>query len=828
MKKRLVIVLCGVFFLTRCAADGNVEARRAASLRAPAYPLVTIDPYTSAWSAGDQLYDGHVMHWTGTHFPLIGAIRVDGQVYRFMGIEHKHYETVVPTTGQMAWEGAYTFAEPPAGWQQPEFDDSAWKRGPAAFGSSIEGDVKTLWPEPANDIWLRREINLTANDITRRTLYVHYSNDDDVILYLNGVEVANVNGWGFHRVAALPEAAVRALKPGKNILAARCTNTGGLSFIDLGMDAEVPATYHLAQAAQQTVADVQATQTHYTFTCGPVELELTFTAPLLMDNLEYISRPVNYMTYRVTPTDGAAHDVAVYVEAAPTWALDNYQQPSRAEGGRSGGLAWLRTGSESQHILGKRGDDVRIDWGYFYLCGDDTPAFQYYVGDPAGLRAAFAQHTQPAAPAPGAYHHLAVVHALGQLNGATSGKIMLGYDDIFSVQYFGENLRPYWNRSGMETIASQFLKAHQDYDKLLDACNRFDAELMRSATAAGGKKYAELCALAYRQAISAHKLVQAPNGDLLWLSKENGSNGSIGTVDVTYPSAPLFLLYNHELCKGLLNHIFYYSESGRWKKPFPAHDIGSYPIANGMTYGRDMPTEEAGNMLILTAAIAKVEGHAKYAKSHWKTLTKWAEYLLKNGVDPADQLCTDDFAGHLAHNANLSIKAVLGVASYGYLAGALGEKKTAERYMNAAREMAQQWEALANAGDHYKLAFDQPDSWSQKYNLIWDKLLGFDLFPEKITRTELAWYLTHQDRYGLPLDSREHYTKTDWVMWVATLSDDKATFEQLIAPVHDYMNETIKRVPMSDWVNTDRPTHRSHIARSVVGGYFIKLLKEKL
>lgn len=154
----------------------------AAALRAPAYPLVTIDPYTSAWSTADNLYDEEVKHWTETPYPLIGVAMVDGEAYRFMGKELPRLSSLLPTAVSDAWTCRYTTTRPAADWYEPSFNDSAWRTGKGAFGSMPqEALARTEWNGP--EIWVRREFSV-PDSIKSKPLYINYSHDDDVMIYM--------------------------------------------------------------------------------------------------------------------------------------------------------------------------------------------------------------------------------------------------------------------------------------------------------------------------------------------------------------------------------------------------------------------------------------------------------------------------------------------------------------------------------------------------------------------------------------------------------------------------------------------------------------------
>ncbi|WP_137150944.1 DUF1793 domain-containing protein [Devosia sp. FKR38] len=237
--------------------------------------------------------------------------------------------------------------------------------------------------------------------------------------------------------------------------------------------------------------------------------------------------------------------------------------------------------------------------------------------------------------------------------------------------------------------------------------------------------------------------------------------------------------------------------------------------------------EESGNMLILAGALAQRTGSTALAEEFWSEIATWAQYLLDSGLDPENQLCTDDFAGHMPHNANLAIKAILGIGAFGQLCEKLGKMDEARHYLATAKAWATQWRELADDGAGYRLAFDQPGTWSQKYNLVWDRILGLDLFDGRIADTEMALYRGKLNAYGLPLDSRKAYTKLDWLVWSACLTGKQDDFNAILAPLADWLDAAPQRVPLSDWFQTDtgkQPNGHGFWARSVVGGVFIKLM----
>jgi hypothetical protein len=587
-------------------------------------------------------------------------------------------------------------------------------------------------------------------------------------------------------------------------------------------------------AFPQVGVRVLPTRSIYDFDDSHVHVTLSFMSPALPNDLDALSLPLSYITWDVKSVDGKPHTVSIYDSTSSLIAVNKPKQPVEWARETMGGLTALKVGTHEQPILATPGDNTRIDWGYAYVAAPTDHSKAAIGADEALTKSFIDTGTLPAAddtrmprPTTDAQPVLAFVFNLGNvLAEPVSRHLIVAYDEIWSIKYFRKKLPPYWRRNGA-TPATMLQGAERDYPSLTQRCEAFDRELMADMTKVGGARYAQIAALAYRECFAGCGLAADANKQPLLLTKENTSNGDIATVDVIFPMDPMMIFFSPTLAKATLVSNLMYSASAHWKFPNAPHDLGTYPIIMGRDDGGEgMPVEESGNMIILCDAIAKEEGNADFVAPWWPQLTQWAKYLENYGLDPEQQLCTDDFMGHLAHNANLSVKAILGLAAYGDMCRMRGDAPNAEKYTNLAKTDAEHWMKVADAGDHSLLAFDKPGTWSQKYNLVWDKLLGLNVFPPTVAQKEIAFYKTVMQKYGVPLDSRTKLTKTDWSLWVATMADNPADFESFVSPIYDYLNETTTRDPLADSYVTDKVRSGGMHARPVVGGLFIKMLSD--
>ena len=782
---------------------------------------------------GDNVIAFHVHNTSG------GAQADFGLYKNALGF-HPGRESIAGMADEGAWEARVkTTTQSGTVWAGEDFNDEAWETKQGAFGTASEyPNVYTPWTAEGSDYYIRRYVTLTEEDLAKDLILI-YSHDDVCQVYINGRRIVNTgNTWVQNVEYRLTEADKDVLHAGRNVIAYHVHNTTGGALADIGLYADATAE----QLAVQTACDVLPTSTYYTFRCGGVDLDLVFTAPFLMDDVDLMSTPINFISYQVRSADEQEHDVQFYFGTTPELTVNNNSQATTTTIVSDGERRYIKSGSQEQKVLGKAGDLITIDWGYLYLPdvnGTISVADQQLTASTFASTGKLPESTTPyASTDEGEMPQLSYVHDFGKVSQASS-YMMFGYDEIYDMRYMDVNYKGYWARNG-KTILQAFAEFQDNYDKIMIRCKAQDQVIYDDGLASGNDKYAELLCASYRHCIAAHKIFQDKKGNMLFFSKENNSNGCVNTVDLTYPSAPLFLLYNTELMKGMCTSILDYCESDRWGFDFAAHDLGTYPHANNQVYSirfpdanggfaGNMPIEESANIVILAAAISIVDGNTEWADRYWKTLTTWTNYLVENGTDPENQLCTDDFAGHLAHNANLAVKAIMGVAGYARLCQMRGDTEAYDTYIAKAKDMATQWVKLAKDGTHYKLAYDRAGTWSQKYNMVWDKAWSTGLFTDQVKTQEYNFYLGKLGTYGLPLDSRSSYTKSDWEMWTAALARNDSYFLRISNLVWKYVNETPTRVPLSDWYYTDgNGSWVGFRARSVVGGHWMKVYVDKM
>ena len=583
-----------------------------------------------------------------------------------------------------------------------------------------------------------------------------------------------------------------------------------------------------------------------------LDLKAEFLSPLFIDDLEAISRPVCYLRYELVPKK-TFENVKIVFEAEERIAYDTAVEKDRKERVRAAVLSFdgfecAYVGLERQLHLSSVNDCCGADWGYWYVSGENC-----FVKEEDGFTYIVSENTFP--------------DGLRQGEKA-DGFFMLAFDDVIALNYFGRPLMGYYFRNG-KTIADALEEAFNDaYETFARAeayKKEYDAEWQKI-----GKTYAELCHASLVQTIGAHKLAyDYKTGKTLFVSRENGSAGCAATVDVTYPSSPLFLRYNPELLRGMLWPIFEFSKTKVWEnKPFAPHDAGMYPLLYGEFYSlnnkggkffdhiadipwepktryvtlpkiyivkkdigyynpeRQMPVEESADVLIVAYAAYKEDGNTQLFEENFGLLKRWADYLAENGKLPENQLSTDDFCGRQEKNVNLTLKAAVALYAFSGICKAIG--RDGKFYEEKAREIARFAEESCSDGEHMPASFDDKTAsgYSLKYNLAFDLYFQSKLFKRETFIKEADCYRKNMHAYGVKLcsDIRTNSTKSDWLAFVSCFGDGDYKTE-IYESIARAMRETKTRVPFSDWYDVDdaSPCECMFRARSVQGGIFMPL-----
>ncbi|KAH9943507.1 uncharacterized protein BXZ73DRAFT_97546 [Epithele typhae] len=531
--------------------------------------------------------------------------------------------------------------------------------------------------------------------------------------------------------------------------------------------------------ATQKSLKFTSTQSIFVMSAGPVDLTVTFLSPVEPDDLPTQSIPFSYVALSAAANDGGSHSVQVYADISAEWVTgDNSRTANWTI--TTGPILTHQVQLASQTVYTESNDHTQ--YGSAYHSTPNTQGATWQSGEDTVVRAQFINNGKLANSADTQFRAVsdrwpvfAFAHTsyITPNNGRQDRSLLFWTNSLPSLMWY----------------ISSFIK---DYSNALSRANAFDAKVAADANKISSD-YADIVALSIRQTLGACEITISKNADgsfntndITTFMKEISSDGNTNTVDVIFPSWPLFLYTNPEIGKQLLLPLFQYQASGQYPNPWAVHDIGAhYPMAIGHNDGQDeaMQVEESGNMLIMTLSYIQKTNDTSLVTSFVKSLLdQWTQFLIEDALIPAEQLSTDDFAGTLANQTNLAIK------------GSSASRPLQQRGLVGPR-----------------------------YNLYADKLLGTNIFPQSIYELQTAWYSSHANAFGVPLDTRHTYTKSDWEIWTSALVTSTEVRDMLISSVRKYAADGSSSQPLGDWYETTNGAVEGFRARPVVGGHLAHL-----
>lgn len=582
--------------------------------------------------------------------------------------------------------------------------------------------------------------------------------------------------------------------------------------------------------AKQISVEYTSTRTIYQFEANGVAFNVTFMTPIWPHDFVRQSIPMSYLHFGVDAESLEKHSVQMFVDIDERWVsahvqdFENYPIEQSFDDVR-GVQQWLIKRKNPQVYKEFR---QRAEWGSIAWAARDRPALYARNNNDVVTQLEFLTEgklTNARDTVAGPDNSFAYAVDFDSKRGGNDAVFAIGHLRTPYVNYiradgkggsYQEDRYGLWaaNFTSFQDVVTFFV---DDFENALNQSKKLDAQVLADSRAVvgGGKigdEYAAITQLSVRQAMATIEWTISKThkgkwntSDVLIFLKEISSNGDMSTVDVFFPQFPLLTYLNPEILRLVMMPIFEYTESGLYPNKWCVHDLGTYPNAKGYNDGNDEPmqVEESGNMILLVLHWAQLVGDKvaiPFLKKHYRIMAQWAEFLVQDSLIPASQLSTDDFAGVLANQTNLAIKGIEGIAAMGVIADKIGRTTNASYYQNVSESYIKQWVKFALSKDqtHTKLAYQDDDSWGTLYNLFGDRLLNLQLVPEKIYDVQDAWYPKVVEQWGVPLDSRHNWTKSDWQMFASAITSSNKTRDLFISRLYDFYANGRTDGPMTD------------------------------
>ncbi|WAQ85622.1 hypothetical protein PtA15_6A250 [Puccinia triticina] len=615
--------------------------------------------------------------------------------------------------------------------------------------------------------------------------------------------------------------------------------------------------------ATQLTFNCTPSQSVFKFEAGGVHFLVTFLSPLpIAGDLLRQSLPFSYMSIELLDEKSSNNDeVIVYTDIQADWASGDHSVIATWSHSDSGKSFSYQVGRKDQLLFTEKNEYA--EWGQAMYATQKIKGLTTASGTASALRKEFVSQGKLSGTQDTEYRAISdrtagfgyavplarggqpAVFAIGHVRDPyvqSIEKVPGGDSQGTMVQKWG-----YW-RSKFSQTSEAINFFLEDYPKAIQSAREIDKTITDDAKRLGGDDYVAIVSLSARQALGSMELTIGKDSagnfdvsDVAAFSKEISSNGDMSTVDVIFPQFPIFAYLDPALVRLNLEPIFKYSESGLYPNRWTVHDLGRYPNATGHNDGKDasMPVEEAGNILIMVLSYYQLTKDVDWLKKHYNTLTQWAKFLIDDGLVPAEQLSSDDFAGKLANQTNLALKAIVGIGAMSQIALATGDNDNGSKLRSTAEDYISKWVkyALADNGQHTKLAYQLNDSWGTLYNLFADRLLNLKLVPQSIYETQDKFYPSVSNDYGVPLDSRHTWAKTDWQMFAAGASISTQTRDLFTAKLVKYLQANKVNAGFPDLYETQTGEYPGRsststwriefINRPVVGGHFAILALDK-